>query len=675
MSLGFRNSLLLSEFQLTIPRFRIRNPILPFSSKKTGNGAIMSVLRFILLTCCLILASANAFSHILDQQRSDFLLAEKLIAQGNDDAFFKVSLTLIEYPLYPYLQYQWLKNHPEKSDKILAFLQTYKETRYAGLLRTKWLSYLAEQKRWREFIQNYQANGNIALECRFHWANFNIGHKPQALNEAKRLWAVGASQPPECEPLFSALAMSTHLTQDLIWQRFELALRENNVQLAEYLRRLLDQTNQGLADIWLKVHRKPELIQESRFWHGNDQRLGRIFAHGVDLLAKSDLDSAVAIWDAYKQYAALESRVAQKIERRLALSLAQKRKPGAYRRLNQLLSFDKEVREWKVRSALFEQDWQYIADALASLTLEELKEPRWQYWLARSQAVNGDKANAHNLYLKLAEDRSFYGFLAADVVAKPYSLSDNPVILAGNELESLAAETDFEVVNELRYLNRDMEAGRQWWYAVKKLSKERMMIAAKLAQFWRWDQIAIMTMVKADYWDDLALRFPVSYLSHVQNNSYRHNLDPAIVLGLMRQESMLDSNARSAVGARGLMQIMPKTGRQIAQDLKERWRSENSLYNPDVNIKYGSYYYKSLLNRFNGHVALATAAYNAGPGRVSKWLPLGRAMPADIWVETIPFKETRKYVTSVLSYIIIYQHRMKTGSLKMKDFMGDILPG
>lgn len=635
----------------------------------------MKYLRETLLIGCLAMVSAAAFSEARDQQRHDFLLAEKLIDQGNNDAFFKISLTLIDYPLYPYLQYQWLKNNFEQRDKIPAFLQTYQDTRYAELLRSKWLTYLAEQKQWQEFVQNYQANGNTALECRFHWANYNLGHKLQALNEAKRLWAVGASQPQECEPLFSALTMSPLLTADLIWQRFELALAEDNVHLAGYLRRLLDESGQGLANLWLKVHKEPTSIQESGFWIGSDKRLGRIFAHGIERMAKSDLDSAVMIWDANKHNSAIDGQVAQKADRRLALALAQSRKPGAYDRLNRLVSFDKEVREWKVRAALYEQDWRRIADAVSSLTLEELKEPKWRYWQARSLAAKGDLTNARSAYAKLSEDRGFYGFLAADAVAKPYSVPDKPVLSSANELETLAATNDFQAVTELKYLNREMEAERQWWYAVKKLSREQVATAAKLAQQWHWDQLAIKTLVKADYWDDLALRFPVGYLSQVESNAYRRDLDPAIVLGLIRQESMLDSHAHSVVGARGLMQIMPATGRQIASELNERWHSENSLYDPDVNIKYGSYYYKRLLNRFNGHVALATAAYNAGPGRVAKWLPFGRSVPADIWVETIPYKETRKYVTSVLSYIIIYQHRMQRSALKMKDFMRDVLPG
>ena len=136
--------------------------------------------------------------------------------------------------------------------------------------------------------------------------------------------------------------------------------------------------------------------------------------------------------------------------------------------------------------------------------------------------------------------------MAADAVNKPYSLVDKPVFLSGNVLETLAQETDFKVIQELTLLNREAEAKRQWWFTVNKLSKEQLMIAAKLAQQWQWDQVAIITMVKADYWDDLALRFPVNYLSQVQNNAGLQNLDPAIIFGLIRQESMLDKNARSA---------------------------------------------------------------------------------------------------------------------------------
>ncbi len=625
------------------------------------------------LLCSMVFFSSTVLSDTLDQQRQDFLVAERLVEQGNESAFLTLSSTLADYPLYPYLQYQWLKHNLSKTDKILAFLSAYKDTRYAGLLRSKWLDYLANNERWTEFLHYYQASDNTALECRFYWANYSVGNQQQALNGAKRLWVTGDSLPKECDPLFSALAQSPVLTIDLIWQRFELALKKDNRPLASTLQQMLDKPGQDVAEAWLQVHKTPALIQESLFLIGNVQE-GRIFAHGVDRMSKSDLDLAINIWDSRKRIVDIDNQTAQQLERKLALALARARDYRAYDRLNQLVAVDKEVREWKVRAALLEQNWQHVVHAMTGLTLEELQEPQWQYWLARSLVKIGYVLLGQSIYNRLSEDRSFYGFMAADVMNKPYSFADKPVFLAGNELETLVQQTDFKVIQELIILNREAEAKRQWWFAVKKLSTEQLMIAAKLAQQWQWDQVAIITLVKADYWDDLALRFPVNFMSQVQNNAFWQNLDPAIIFGLIRQESMLDKNARSAVGALGLMQIMPETGQQIARTLHESWQAESSLLNPDVNIKYGAFYYKQLLNRFDGHFALATAAYNAGPNRVAKWLPIDRPVPADIWIETIPYKETRKYVTSVLFYTIIYQQRIQRNTLKILRLLFEVHP-
>jgi soluble lytic murein transglycosylase len=626
-----------------------------------------------LLLCGLVFFSSTAISNTLDQQRQDFLLAERLVEQGNENAFLNLSSTLADYPLYPYLQYQWLKNNLPQTDKILAFLSAYKDTRYADLLRSKWLDYLAINERWVDFLHYYQTSDNAALECQFYWANYNVGNQQLALNEAKRLWTTGDTQPKECDPLLSALALSPVLTSDLIWQRFELALKKDNRPLANYLQHLLDKPDQDVAEAWLLVNDRPALILDSLFLSGNE-RQGRIFAHGVDRMAKLDLDLAINIWDSRKRTVVIDSQTVQQLEHRLALALARARDNRAYDRLNQLVAADAEVREWKVRVALLEQNWQHVAHALTGLTIEEQQQPQWQYWQARSLIETGNLLQGQSIYNQLSEDRSYYGFMAADAVNKPYSFADKPVFLAGNVLDILAQKNDFKVIQELAILNREAEAKRQWWFTIKKLPKDQLMIAAKLAQHWQWDQVAIITLVKADYWDDLALRFPVNYLSQVQNNAYWQSLDPAIIFGLIRQESMLDKYARSAVGARGLMQIMPETGQQIARTLNEPWQAENSLFNPDINIKYGAFYYKQLLNRFGGQFALATAAYNAGPNRVDKWLPNDRSVPADVWIETIPFKETRKYVTSVMSYAIIYQQRIQRNEFKMSRLLFDVRP-
>lgn len=624
------------------------------------------------LLLCLIFFSGTAWANRLEQQRNDFVQAEKSLAKGDRATFMRISAGLLDYPLYSYLQYQWLKDNLQQTEQIQAFLTAYKDSRYAGLLRGKWLDYLAKNQRWHDFIRHYQATSNVAIECQHRLAVYNTGDKTLALNGAKRLWLTGDALPQECDPLWSVLMQSADFNAALVWQRFELALGKDNVAVADSLRRLLSPSDQILADLWLQVHKQPALIETNGFLTAS---MGRLFAHGVSRLAKSDLNLALNLWDYRKPAFQLDNQTVQQLDRQLALSLARNRHAAAYHRLSQLPAVDAEINEWKLRSALLEQNWVHVAEMLVGLTPKERLEPKWQYWQARALEKSGDAVQAEAVYTKLAEDRSFYGFMAADRINKPYQFANNPIIPAENELENLANELDFKMVSELKALNRTMEAERQWWHAIKKLDKERLLLAAKLAQRWRWDQVAITTLVKADYWDDLGLRFPVYYSEQVRNNANLHAVDPSLVFGLIRQESIFNKDAKSAAGAHGLMQIMPKTGMQIARELKEKWQSEQSLFSPDVNVRYGAFYYKKLLNRFQGHAALAAAAYNAGPGRVAKWLPSTGAMPADVWIETIPFKETRKYVTSVLAYAIIYQQLTQRQGLKIMELMSDVQSG
>jgi len=625
--------------------------------------------------CGLLLLPQLALSDKLNDQRQAFLQAEKYLAEKNEAGFLVVSASLVDYPLYPYLRYQWVKDHTDQTDQVLAFLSTYKDTRYAALLRSKWLDYLAEHERWYDFIRYYEVSESSADDCQFHWAEYQTGKQQQALSEAKPLWISGDSSDNLCQPLFSALQNSALLTPELVWQRFESALQKNNLAVAQSTALLLKETDRKNADNWLQLHQKPELIVESRFWQGKNEKTGRLFAHAVARLANSDLDRALTVWDAKKSSFVIDAQTAQGIERKLGLVLLAKKDNRSYNHLNKVFLPDEDDRTAKVRAALLEQNWQHVNSALSGLTFAERQEPKWQYWLARTLQETGNKQQASAIYTTLAKDRSFYGFLAADTANTPYQITDQPVKLGKDALELLSEEPDFKACQEFKWLSKDLEARRQWQFAIKKLPKEKLLTAAKLAQQWQWDQIAITTLVKADYWDDMALRFPITYIDEVKSSADKHNIDPALLFGLMRQESMLDKNAVSSAGAKGLMQLMPKTAMTIAQTLHEPWRSDSDLFNPEFNINYGGYYFKDLLNRFGGHVAIAGAAYNAGPNRAKKWLPITYSVPADIWIETIPFKETRKYVSTVLSYAIIYQHRLKKGNLKLKDLLRDIQPG
>lgn len=636
-------------------------------------------LAALLLTLCALLMPAQVHAELREQQRQHFLLAEKLLQRGQEGEFLTLSRTLTAYPLYPYLQYQWLKNNLPQTDAVRFFLLRYQNTRYAELLRQKWLGYLADNQRWPEFVQQYQPVADVALQCQYFWALHNTGAKQRALEGAKQLWLSGDTLPKACDALLFAFSIAPEFNQLLVWQRFEQALSKDNVALASYLRTFIEPAEQTIAEQWLKAHRQPARVLPN-LDPSRHTLLARGYAHGVERLAESEPDLAIRLWDSRKNPLALSTDRRDAVERKLALALAYRFDDRAYRRLGQLARIDDPMREWQIRVALHNQNWRQVADALAGLTASARQQPIWQYWQARSLAALGDNELALSVYQKLAQDRSFYGFLAADAINQPYRFNNQPAPVTPQQLAALADEPDFKTVHEFIALDRELDARRQWWYAVDKLAPQQRIVAAKLAQHWQWQQIAIITLVKADYWDDLNLRFPVRYQNEIRRNANLEDLEPALLHGLIRQESMWDSMAVSSAGARGLMQIMPATGRQLAQELRARY-SAADLFKPDVNIRYGSRYFKKLLHQFAGHAVLAIAAYNAGPQRVKTWLPGSDAVAADIWLETLPFKETRKYVASVLSYAIIYQHLLADGgarhatpaSLKLKNLLKDVV--
>lgn len=629
---------------------------------------------FIIVLLELISITAHALGNSIESQREEFIRIEKNIAAMKSGEFPIQAEALHEYPLYPVLRYHWLRKNLHRNHDLSQFIIHYEDTLYARSLQRDRLQYLAATKQWHEFIKHYKDTGNNAQRCQYRWAQFNVGLRNEALLAAIQLWTVGHSQPKACDALLTELLRSKYFTEDMVWQRFELALRNNKVGLAQYVKKLLPETEQAAAEFWLKVHKNPRLIVEPGQQGQNMPLRALIFAHAIDRWAGLDVEEALAIWEQYQKTFQISLTLTQRIERRLGLELAFKKNEKAYTHLSMIQKPDSTVREWRIRAALLEGNWHHVKQSLNLLSSQEKLQPRWQYWLARAQYETGAKQEAVKNFKKLAEDRSLFGFLAADRMHKQPQLSNHPIALTQEELARFSQLPAVKMVSEFSALGRDREAKRQWWFLVGRLSKAQLLVAAKLAQQWSWTQVAIFTVAKADHWDDVDLRFPMNYMADVNKYANQQELDPAIVLGLIRRESVFDSSAQSPAGARGLMQIMPRTGQQIARFLNEKWISVAHLYNPEVNVKYGSFYYKQMLDRFDGHFAMAAAAYNAGPGRVEKWRPKYKPIAADVWIETIPFKETREYVNAVLGYAIIYQQRLDRSSLKIRDIMRDIFP-
>jgi soluble lytic murein transglycosylase len=617
---------------------------------------------------------------VSDEQRQIFLQAEQLLLQGEDDAFLAQMQQLKSHPLYSYLQAKWLKKNLTQQVEIESFLNAYNNNRYAESLRQDWLYFLAKNQRWSRFIKNYQSTTaadthKIPLQCYFAQAQYSTGQQEQALTLAQELWLKGVSQ-PACNPIFSAFQQSAHFTEDLVWQRFRSALRgkKANPQLAAQLKQYLSADAQKTADLWLKVYNSPALIVNSAQWDTQNPHAGDIFAQGVDRLAHSQLQNAVGIWESQQNKFTISSETADYVNQQLGVALAAAGYHGyAHARLMKVTTLDDHVNHALIRAALREQNWTHVNEALSKLSATEKTVDRWQYWQARAWAELGKTTEAQQTFAALAKKSNFFALLAADKIQQPYQMQNVPVPVTEEEIAEVQQQTNFRIAAEWFALGRKDEALRQWWYNVKKAEPKQVMAAAKIAQRWQMVKLAAFTIAKAEYWQDLELRFPIAYQQDITHYALKNNLDPALVFGLIRQESVFDEHAGSQVGARGLMQIMPATGRHIAKQLQEPWRSDASLYEADTNIRYGVYYYKQLLDKFRGQAALAAAGYNAGPGRVKQWQP-NQTMAMDIWIETIPFNETRHYVSMVLSNALFYQYRMNRDVLKMSDFMADVQP-
>lgn len=618
------------------------------------------------------ISTAQALPQSPAEFRKSFLQAEQFIEQDRDQEYLEQAFMLKGYVLYPYLHYQWLKKHLDDEDAIEEFLLEYQQSRYAKALRQKWLVYLGKSQLWSAFLEQYRNTEDIELQCYAALAAYHTGNAGAALNKAAQLWLNGRALPAACDSLFDLLKAAPRFTPELVWQRFHEALRQDNQQLASQLSGLLPEQERPNADLWLKLHRQPALVKQADDWKLHYPQAGSLFAYAINRWLDRDVQAALPVWDAEKSHFTLPRPLVVATENHLAVQLALNHDNRAYDRLAQLPEKEAAGREWQVRAALYQQNWPQVDIAINALTAEEQQQDKWRYWQARSWAMTGNEAAAGDSFRQLAAKRSFYGFLAANRLKQKIVVPDQPLQVEQTDIQQMRAQEEFQVVSELLAINRKAEAKKQWWYAVAGLNQAGLLTAAKLAQQWQMPALAIFTVARANAWDDMDLRFPLFYGQQIQAGASASELDPALVYGLIRQESAFDEQAESPAGAKGLMQIMPKTGQQIAAELKQAWKGQGSLFDPELNIRYGSLYYKTLLRQFNGNHVLSTAAYNAGVNRVKRWLPENQALPGDIWIETIPYKETRNYVGLVLQYALIYQERLHGNSLKTEILSPEI---
>ena len=610
------------------------------------------------------------------QQRKAFLQAESYIQQHRDDDYHTIAESLKDYVLYPYLHYQWLSEHLHDQAAVQQFLHDYVQSRYASLLHDKWLKHLGQSRDWSNFLRYYKASEDETLQCYWLLALLQQNQRLLAEPKARELWLTGKSLPAACETGFvEALPEIFHADRNLLWQRFRNALMRGNQSLVDALMHDMNDDERRRADGWLNVHRQPKMVAEPAEWKHVDAEAGLLFAHAIQRwLEESPLD-ALKVWDDEQAGFLVPQPRRIEVEKALALALAVRRDTRAYNRLATLAVKDGVTREWRVRAALFTQDWANVLTAIDDLEPVQRQQDKWQYWQARALAATDQQVMANQLFARVAKERSIYGFLAADRVGTVIDWRDKPLVIDSHDLALLQARDEFQAFAELKALQRVTEAKRQWRYVISHLPVHELTLAAKLAQYWQAPALAISTIAKVGAWDDLDLRYPLHHLDAVERQAQQQHIEPAVILGLIRQESAFDATAESSVGAKGLMQLMPATAQEVAAQEHLPWSDQSLLFEPSLNIQLGTAYFGKLLKRFEGRYLPAIASYNAGPNRVKQWLALEKnAVPGDIWMETLPYKETRSYVAAVVSNSLIYQQRLLSDGSKADDLLAELHP-
>lgn len=641
----------------------------------SGKVALWLSSGLIMLCVC---TGINASSSI-QQQRQLFRQAEKALAFNDLSLFNELTSQLQDYPVVAYLKYDAFKAGLKKAevDEVSRFLEQYKDYPFNYHLRSRWLNILATRKDWSNYLVFYDERNETKYKCLALTAKLQTGQTKDINQQIKKLWLTGYSQPAQCDAPFKHFLQTYEQINDSIWLRIEKAFNARRPSLAKYLGKKLNEKDRQIVDKWYQAHRNPADSLPA-LTRSIDSKMNRkILIHALDRLARTDSLEAKKQWDGIQQKFTFNSTQIQQIDKRIALSAAYQHKAESKQLLEQLPSHLKSDNAylWLARIHLRDEDWIGLVKTINAMPAHLKKETEWVYWLARGYDEAGHQVKASEIYNSLSEKSTYYGFLAADKIDKEYRIKQQQVTGSGpfDEQQILDKSAHLLRARELFYLDRLVEARREWFQGVRKLNTDEIKQAARMASIWKWHDNAIKTVAKTSHRNDYDLRFPMPYQQLVMNNIKLNDLDPSVIYGVMRRESLFDPLAKSRVGALGLMQLMPYTARRVAKSLGLKRPGQADILNIDYNIKLGTKYFKTVLNQFDDNVSLAAAAYNAGPKNVKKWLPEKQALAADLWVETVPFKETRNYIQAVLAYATIFDKQLGK-QLQISSRMADVKP-
>ncbi|ENM5812940.1 transglycosylase SLT domain-containing protein [Vibrio mimicus] len=622
-----------------------------------------SLVSILMLTTVCAMGSASASALDLEAQRAQYEQAQRWLDEKKIPEYQRIRKQIESYPLTPYLDYRaFLVDLGSKPPiAVRNFIDSHKEYPFSGRVAAPYLDALAQNKKWAALLQfQTQLPNGETYQCHYFNAKLQTGKRSEAFEGAKKLWLNGASIADACDPLFAEWERVGGLTDEWVLKRSLLAFEGRNRNLMIYLQKKLDgKKSQAKAQAMLELFDKPERVVAYSRKASQDPINQKVAELALQKWARSEPQEAQAVLNDVAKAQGWNREQKSRISHFIAIRLMETEDKALAKWRDEVARQSNNVRliEARTRLALRENNWRELTQWISVLPEQERKTLRWQYWLGRSEMALGKKKEGTERLKALLGQRSFYSVAAAKVLKQSVNYPTSTVTL---DMALIKAHKKALVrIDELIALDKVIAAKSEWRWLLERVSqKEKEMLAAYAANA-GWHQMTITATISASLWDNNQLRFPVVHQNLFNLHGQKNGIDPITLMSLARQESAMDSDAQSPVGARGLMQIMPDTARYTARKYQLSYSNPDELYQVGKNIEIGSRYLSSLLERYDQNRILAFAAYNAGPSRVDTWLKRSQGkLDAYGFIEAIPFAETRGYVQNILMFETYYRDLM-----------------
>lgn len=629
----------------------------------------------IAFTLCVVLCGAvvHAKENILSAQDEDFIAMRNAVQDDRALVVNRLALELARYEIPSYVDYYALKVRLSTAPnaQIRDFLKRYDGSAIADRLRNDWLLLLGRTRNFTLFDEQYPLfvlNDDTQVKCYALQSRLEKGH--MVAQDARALIVSTKDYGAGCMSLLGALLRTKQYSEDDIWEQVRLVAQSNNAGLAQQVASLIDKQNAKKIAVALKqssltVARGPGVDRSSR----------EAYYVALGSLARVDYAKAARALRANSARLSEEERAQAWVM--IALWASLDLAPDALElwRNTKGARLSHHQHQWMVRTALRAGDWKQVKEGILAMPMGLRTKPTWVYWLGRALEAEGNVTDAQNLFKSIAEQKNFYGQLSLEALGEKITIPPRAAPVTPEELAAAADNPGFKRSLKMLALNLRFEAGREWNWELRKMNDRQLLAAAQWArQNDAFDRM-LSTSDRTKKEMDFEQRYPSPFHDVMRASAQSVGVDVAWAYGLIRQESRFVTAARSGVGASGLMQVMPATAKWVAKKIGWDHFPIHKINEIDTNIALGTQYLKMVSNDFNGTQVLATAAYNAGPGRPRAWRStLTHPVEGAIFAESIPFDETRGYVKNVLSNATYYAALFDAKPQSLRERLGTIKP-